>query len=121
MKGVASALYEVGEVRLPSILGLEIINEAQTAIQRAERTSMLQLDAKESEGQLERLRDAWSRVDKGWKTGYPHQIDNPYVDASSNGLTYLVDKFKGQKIAAHVTLEKGERSELAEIATNLLV
>jgi PhoH-like ATPase len=53
-------------------------------------------------------------------TGDPYQIDNPYVDSSSNGLTYLVEKFKGQRIAAHVTLTKGERSELAELAANLL-
>ncbi len=64
-----------------------------------------------------------TRVGEGTKivlTGDPYQIDNPYVDASSNGLTYLVEKFKGQRIAAHVTLTRGERSELAELAANLL-
>lgn len=64
-----------------------------------------------------------TRVGEGTKiilTGDPYQIDNPYVDSSSNGLTYLVEKFRGQKIAAHVTLTKGERSELAELAANLL-
>ena len=64
-----------------------------------------------------------TRVGEGTKivlTGDPYQIDNPYVDSSSNGLTYLVEKFKGQRIAAHVTLTKGERSELAELAANLL-
>ena len=53
-------------------------------------------------------------------TGDPYQIDNPYVDSSSNGLTYVVEKFKEQSIAAHVTLVKGERSALAELAANLL-
>ncbi len=53
-------------------------------------------------------------------TGDPYQIDNPYVDSSNNGLTYVVERFKGQKIAATVTLRKGERSELAELAANLL-
>ena len=53
-------------------------------------------------------------------TGDPYQIDNPYVDASSNGLTYVVNRFKGQNIAGHITLAKGERSELAELAANLL-
>ena len=53
-------------------------------------------------------------------TGDPHQIDNPYVDANSNGFTYLVNRFRGQPIAAHVHLTKGERSELAELAANLL-
>ena len=53
-------------------------------------------------------------------TGDPYQVDNPYVDSSSNGLTFLVNKFRDQEIAAHVTLTKGERSELAELAANLL-
>ncbi len=53
-------------------------------------------------------------------TGDPYQIDNPYVDATSNGLTYVVEHFKGQGLAGHVTLCKGERSELAETAARLL-
>jgi PhoH-like ATPase len=53
-------------------------------------------------------------------TGDPYQIDNPYVDANSNGFTYLVNRFRGQPLAAHVTLRKGERSPLAELAANLL-
>jgi PhoH-like ATPase len=53
-------------------------------------------------------------------TGDPYQIDNPYVDSSSNGLTYLVERFKEQPIAAHITLTKGERSKLSELAANLL-
>jgi PhoH-like ATPase len=53
-------------------------------------------------------------------TGDPYQIDTPYLDAQSNGLTYLIDWMKGQSLYAHVTLEKGERSYLAELANNLL-
>jgi PhoH-like ATPase len=53
-------------------------------------------------------------------TGDIYQIDNPYVDSANSGLTYAVDKFKGHAIAAHVTLTKGERSELAELAANIL-
>jgi PhoH-like ATPase len=53
-------------------------------------------------------------------TGDPYQIDNPYVDATSNGLTSTVQKFMGQAIAGHMTLSKGERSPLAELASNLL-
>lgn len=53
-------------------------------------------------------------------TGDPYQIDNPYVDALSNGLTHVVERFKGASIAGHVTLRKGERSQLAELAANLL-
>lgn len=64
-----------------------------------------------------------TRVGEGTKivlTGDPYQIDNPYVDSESNGLTYVVNRFKGQKSAATVSLFKGERSELAELAANLL-
>jgi PhoH-like ATPase len=64
-----------------------------------------------------------TRVGEGTKivlTGDPYQIDNPYVDSSSNGLSYLVERFKNEQIAAHVTLTKGERSVLAELAANLL-
>jgi PhoH-like ATPase len=53
-------------------------------------------------------------------TGDPDQIDNPYVDAQSNGLTTVAERFKTETIAGHVTLTKGERSELAERATELL-
>ena len=53
-------------------------------------------------------------------TGDIYQIDHPYLDSQSNGLSYLIDRFKGQKLYSHVTLEKGERSELAELASNLL-
>ena len=53
-------------------------------------------------------------------TGDCYQIDNPYLDSSNNGLTYIVEAFKKEPIAGHVTLRKGERSGLAELATNLL-
>jgi PhoH-like ATPase len=64
-----------------------------------------------------------TRVGEGTKivfTGDPYQIDNPYVDSSSNGFNYIVSKFRPQLIAAHVELQKGERSELAELAANIL-
>ena len=53
-------------------------------------------------------------------TGDAYQIDNPYVDSSNNGLTYVVERFKEQAMAGHITLQKGERSALAELAANLL-
>ena len=53
-------------------------------------------------------------------TGDAFQIDNPYVDASTNGLSYLAEHFKHLEIAGHVTLVKGERSKMAELASNLL-
>jgi PhoH-like ATPase len=64
-----------------------------------------------------------TRAGRGTKvvlTGDIYQIDNPYVDSANSGLTYAVEKFKGHGIAAHVTLSKGERSELAELASNIL-
>jgi len=53
-------------------------------------------------------------------TGDVNQIDTPYLDENSNGLAYLVDRLKGQNLFAHVKLEKGERSELANLANDLL-
>jgi PhoH-like ATPase len=53
-------------------------------------------------------------------TGDPGQIDNPYVDSASNGLSVAADRFRGEKVAAHIVLTRGERSELAELAANLL-
>ena len=52
--------------------------------------------------------------------GDPAQIDNPYVDARSNGLVYCHNRMKGQALHAHVKLSKGERSKLAELAADLL-
>jgi PhoH-like ATPase len=53
-------------------------------------------------------------------TGDVHQIDTPYLDAQSNGLSYMIDKLQGNNLYAHITLEKGERSELANLANELL-
>ena len=64
-----------------------------------------------------------TRVGEGTKivlTGDPYQIDNPYVDSVNNGLVYIAEKFKNSDISATVTLTRGERSRLAELAANLL-
>jgi len=64
-----------------------------------------------------------TRAGEGTKiifTGDINQIDTPYMDEHSNGLTYLIDKLKGNKLFAHIKLEKGERSELANLANDLL-
>jgi PhoH-like ATPase len=53
-------------------------------------------------------------------TGDPYQIDNPYIDSTNNGLVHVVNRFKEEKIAGHITMAKGERSMLAEAAANLL-
>lgn len=64
-----------------------------------------------------------TRIGEGSKlvlTGDVMQIDNPFVDSVDNGLSYTVEKFKGNKIAAHVTLKKGERSKLATLAAEIM-
>jgi PhoH-like ATPase len=64
-----------------------------------------------------------TRAGEGTKmvfTGDLQQIDSPYLDAQSNGLAYMIDKMKGQELFAHINLVKGERSQLAELASNLL-
>ena len=64
-----------------------------------------------------------TRAGEGTKmvfTGDIQQIDSPYLDAQSNGLAYMIDKMKGQELFAHVNLIKGERSQLSELASNLL-
>ncbi|WP_083963749.1 PhoH family protein [Spirochaeta cellobiosiphila] len=64
-----------------------------------------------------------SRAGQGSKvvlTGDPYQIDSPYLDSNSNGLTYLVETLKGQPLYGHITLEKSERSPLSELAAELL-
>jgi PhoH-like ATPase len=64
-----------------------------------------------------------SRAGEGTKmvlTGDPYQIDNPYLDASSNGLTYTVERLKNQQCHGHMTLSKSERSHLAALAAELL-
>lgn len=53
-------------------------------------------------------------------TGDVNQIDTPYLDSQSNGLSYLVDRIQGQELFAHINLEKGERSDLANLANDLL-
>ena len=64
-----------------------------------------------------------TRMSQGSKLiliGDPAQIDNPYVDNRSNGLVYTRNKLKGQPFTAHVSLNRGERSELAEAGANLM-
>ncbi len=64
-----------------------------------------------------------TRAGEGTKfvfTGDIYQIDTPYLDSKSNGLTYLVSRMQGQSIYAHVNLVRGERSKLAELASNIL-
>jgi PhoH-like ATPase len=64
-----------------------------------------------------------TRAGEGTKlvfTGDTYQIDHPYLDSYSNGLSYLIEKMQGQSIYAQIHLEKGERSELADLASNLL-
>ncbi|MDH4101280.1 MAG: MCP four helix bundle domain-containing protein, partial [Nitrospirota bacterium] len=100
---------EVGDVRLPSILGLEIVNEAQTAIQRGERSGIITMftdNDKEFEGQQKRVNDAWTRAENGWKIYEPlpqtpeeAELWKQFVPAweawkkESNKVLELVEKF----------------------------
>ncbi len=64
-----------------------------------------------------------TRAGEGTKivfTGDIYQIDHPYLDSQTNGLAFIIEKMKGQKVYAHINLEKGERSELAELASKIL-
>jgi PhoH-like ATPase len=53
-------------------------------------------------------------------TGDPYQIDSPYLDSNSNGLSFLIEAFKGRSLFGHITMQKSERSPLAELAAELL-
>jgi PhoH-like ATPase len=64
-----------------------------------------------------------TRVGEGTKiilTGDVEQIDNVYVDETTNGLTHVIERFKNQSVAGHITLLKGERSKVATIAAKVL-
>jgi PhoH-like ATPase len=64
-----------------------------------------------------------TRVGEGTKivlTGDPFQIDNPYLDASNNAVTYVAERFMGSPVGAHIVMLKGERSALADVASNVL-
>lgn len=69
------------------------------------------------------LKTVITRAGNGTKivlTGDPYQIDHPYLDSKSNGLTYVVERFKGRELFGHVMFRKGERSPLAELAADLM-
>ena len=64
-----------------------------------------------------------TRAGEGTKvifTGDIHQIDTPYLDTYSNGLSYIIEKLKGEALFSHIKLQNGERSELANLANILL-
>jgi PhoH-like ATPase len=69
------------------------------------------------------LKTVLTRVGMGSKiilTGDPHQVDNPYLDSTTNGLSHAVEKFKPHSIAAHITLSRGERSNVASLSAEIL-
>jgi len=72
---------------------------------------------------IHELKTLITRVGEGSKIvllGDIEQIDTPYIDSLSNGLTIIVEKFKNEKLTGHVTLIKGERSELATLASKVI-
>ena len=69
------------------------------------------------------IKTVLTRVGEGTKivlTGDIEQIDNVYIDETSNGLTYVIEKFKDKSVSGHITLVKGERSKIATIASKIL-
>ncbi|KJS01735.1 MAG: hypothetical protein VR65_08305 [Desulfobulbaceae bacterium BRH_c16a] len=117
MKDIDGALVEVADVRLPSILGLAIVNEAQTAIQGAERNMLLGLDSKELEAQQERLKAAWERVDKGRKIYDPlpqtkdeSELFNKFVPAW--------DGWKKEHQAVIALIQEGRIEEARKLSFN---
>jgi methyl-accepting chemotaxis protein len=104
-------LEEVAVVRLPSIMGLAYINEAQTAIQRAERTLMIQgLDPKESEHQIKRLDEAWGMVSKGLKI-YEPLPQTKEEEALWKQFVPAWDKWKKQQQLVMSLLAEGKRDQ----------
>ena len=97
--------------------------EALTYIRgRSISNAVIVFDEFQSTTRLE-VKTAITRVGENTKiimTGDHQQIDNPLVDATTNGLTYAVEKFKDQEIAGHITMQRGERSNLATIASEVL-
>ena len=97
--------------------------EAMTFIRgRSITNSFIIIDEAQNLTQHE-IKTILTRVGEGTKiilTGDIDQIDNVFINSTTNGLTYVVEKFKDQKIAGHMTLTKGERSEVATISANIL-
>lgn len=100
-----------------------IVTEALTYMRgRSLPNQVLLVDEAQNLTPLE-VKTIVSRAGTGTKvilTGDPWQIDNPYLDASSNGLSFAAERFRGQALAGHITLAKSERSRLAELAGRLL-
>ncbi|MGC9771644.1 PhoH-like ATPase [Fervidobacterium changbaicum] len=117
-------LCRLNSVSLKDLMKKEIIElEALTYIRgRSIPKQFIIIDEAQNLTPLE-VKTILTRAGEGTKvvlTGDPYQIDTPYLDESSNGLVYAASRFLGKPIAAHVFLKKGERSELASLAAELL-
>lgn len=132
MQPIKDALEFIGDINMGSGTKIpDLMRFGQVAVEalsyirgRSIANQFMIIDEAQNLTPLE-VKTIVTRVGVGTKivfTGDPYQIDNPFVDRLSNGLTYLERRFRehGQKISAHVELIKGERSELAEIASSIL-
>ncbi|MEW6219903.1 MAG: PhoH family protein [Thermodesulfobacteriota bacterium] len=127
LRFLASANGEDTEGRVEGLLqargGKTIEIEALTYIRgRSLPNQYMIIDEAQNLTPLE-VKTIISRAGEGTKvilTGDPYQIDSPYLDASSNGLSYTVERMKGQPLFGHITLSRSERSELASVAAQLL-
>lgn len=118
-KSKARRIVTINELRTSGLLELEALT-----YMRGRSIPMQYIIIDEAQNLTpHEIKTVVSRAGAGSKmvlTGDPYQIDNPYLDSSSNGLVYCVEKMKGQQIFGHVMFMKSERSSLASLAANIL-
>lgn len=116
----AEQIFTVDVLTRPSIPLVTLTGKAGTGKTLLELASAVAMRRDYRQIYVARLLVHLSNKDMGYLPGDVESKLAPYLDAQSNGLSYLIDHFKGQSLYVHVNLEKGERSELAELASNLL-
>ena len=115
---------EKGQAKLDELVATEKISIAPLAYIRGRTLTKIFFIVDEAQNLTpHEIKTIISRAGEETKivfTGDIYQIDTPYLDAESNGLSYLIDKAKNHPLYAHITLQKGERSELANLANDFL-
>ncbi len=124
LKMLLNGRYSPGQLTREQLLEQDLLElEALTYIRGRSITNMFVIIDEAQNLTPHEVKTIISRVGEGTKmilTGDPQQIDNPYLDASSNGLTYCVERLKSSDLCGHITLTKSERSALAELAADRL-
>jgi PhoH-like ATPase len=115
---------EKGQAKIDELVSTEKISIAPLAFIRGRTLTKIFFIVDEAQNLTpHEIKTIISRAGEETKivfTGDIYQIDTPYLDAESNGLSYLIDKAKNHPLYAHITLQKGERSELANLANDFL-